>query len=149
MKKRTVCYRGKSQQTEGHWACTCSLMVTVLFLIRIATCHPKATKWQAKYLYKQQCKGTQEPSVTTEGTAVGFHPTQKAEPACRGYAICGGRRSPHFLQNGPIYIFWPQFADKGNKRKLRLQQFSCVPWARSQRLSKGNTLTIRGETFGL
>lgn len=57
--------------------------------------------------------------------------------------------APHFLQNGPIYIFWPWFADKGNERKLRRQQFSCVPWVHSQRLSKGNTVTIKGEMFAL
>lgn len=83
------------------------------------------------------------------GDGSGVHPLQSAEPVWKGCAICRAWGSPHLLQNGLVYNFWPWFADEGSERKLRLQQFSCVPWAHSQRLSKGNTLTIRGEMFGL
>lgn len=70
---------------------------------------------------------------------------QDAKPAWGRCATCRCWRHPCVLQNGLVYILWSWFADKGNEKKLRLQQLSCVPWAHSQRLSKGNTLTIKGK----
>lgn len=52
---------------------------------------------------------------------------QNAKPAWGRHATCRGWGHPRVLQNGLLYFSWSWFADKGNEKKLRLQQFSCVP----------------------